>query len=114
MNWGRILDLLEGIANSPLGKVVAIVVAALAAVATIVKLINGVRTWMHSRKATALERKLAEMAGVSAYTEADIANACRSYIEPNCASTDPSDEDDLRNVVALATLFRTIEIGRAY
>jgi len=109
MNWGKILDLMDVIANSPIGRVVAMAVAVLAGVATVVKLINGVRTWMHSRRATVLERKLAEMAGVSAYTGADIANACRSYIEPNCASTDPSDEDDLRNVVALAPLFLTID-----
>ena len=82
---------------------------ALGATAGAVKLIVAIRGWRRDLAAVRLERELAESAGVAAYTKAEIDNACRNYIEPSCTSTDPSEEDDLRNVVALAPLFETVD-----
>lgn len=82
--------------------VVAVIIAAL-------RIFNGLYQLVKNYKASKLEKKISKTTGVTAYTASEIENACRSYIEPNCTSTDPSDEDDLRNVVALAPLFRTVD-----
>lgn len=76
---------------------------------TFLKLYNGINQIVKTHKVKKIESRIAVEAGVTAFTRTEIENACRNYVEPNCTSTDPSDEDDLRNVVALAPLFRTVD-----
>lgn len=109
MDWSALSQVAQDLLKSPWFKFFATLSAIASAIAAYLKLIDSVYQWRRNRAASFLEKKMAMTAGVSAYTEADIANACRSYIEPNCTPIDPSDEDDLRNVVALSALFQTVE-----
>lgn len=85
------------------------IVSVLVAMAGVLKFFHYLQMIGRSRAARRLEKKLAKTKGAPSYTEADIANACRNYVEPFCTQIDPSDEDDLRNVIALAPLFKTID-----
>jgi len=83
--------------------------AALGSIAGLMKLINAI----NERKIQQLSRKLLldlkEKGAIGAFTYEDVAHACKSYIEPDCAQIDPSDESDLRNIALRAPLFKTVE-----
>jgi len=81
----------------------------LAAVGGAIRLVNAVREWFDKKHARMLAEKMSENLGLGSLTAEEVAAACKNYIEPNCTQVDPSDDDDLRNVVALAPLFRTID-----
>lgn len=109
MDVQQLLVLWGEIGHSQIFKLISALAAVAGLVLVFIRLWNAASTFNKNSKAARLEKSIAAMTGVSAFTEADVANACRGYIEPNCTSTDPSDEDDLRNVVALAPLFKTID-----
>lgn len=109
MDAERLLVLWGEISASPIFKVLTALAAIAGVFLVFVRLWNAISTFNRNLKAAKLEKSISAMTGVSAFTEAEISNACRWYLEPNCTSTDPSDEDDLRNVVALAPLFKTID-----
>lgn len=109
MDLSAVISLFNNLMKSPWFQVLAVITAVLTPVVVYVRLSNALSVWLRNRSASKLEKQMAKSVGVAAYTEADIANACRNYVEPNCMSTDPSDESDLRNVVALAPLFKTVD-----
>lgn len=83
--------------------------AALGSIAGFMKFINAI----NERKVQQLSRKLLldlkQNGSIDAFTYEDVAHACKSYIEPDCAQLDPSDENDLRNIALRAPLFMTVE-----
>lgn len=109
MDAQQLLNLWGQITQGAVFKLVAALVALAGMFLVLLRLLNAIATFNRNRKAATLEKSIAAVTGVSALIEADIANACRWYLEPNCTSTDPSDEEDLRDVVALSPLFKTID-----
>ena len=95
--------------ENPLVTAALSVSAALGALAGGPRIYNAIRELIDRRKAKALAAALAQRAGVASFTAEDISRSIDKYIEPYCSQTDPSDEADLRNVVALAPLFKTID-----
>lgn len=106
MEGQSLTEILAQAIQSPWAK---LLIGLASALVVLLRLSNAIQERSKRRLAVSLERKIAETSGVSAYTQTDILNASRGYVEPNCTSTDPSDEADLRNVVALAPLFQTID-----
>jgi len=102
-------QIIEAAFSSWWPKLAAAVPIAAAVAIAFLKIYNGLHQIVKAHKVRKIERRIAQEAGVTAFTRHEIENACRNYVEPNCTSTDPSDEDDLRNVVALAPLFRTVD-----
>lgn len=109
MDVGEVFKVLSQMAGSPVGKLLGVLAGLLGGPLLLIRFWNALSTLVRNRKAARIEKSIAAMTGVSAFTEADIANACRNYIEPNCTAADPSDEEDLRNVVALAPIFKTVD-----
>lgn len=109
MDAQQFLGIWGEISEGAIFKLITALVALAGMLLVVVRLWNAISTFNRNRKAAKLEKSISAMTGVSALTEADIANACRWYLEPNCTSTDPSEEEDLRDVVALSPLFKTID-----
>lgn len=89
--------------------VIIFIGSAFGSLAGIPRFVNAVREWRAKARAKKISASLSAATGVASYTSDDISYACRNYIAPNCTQTDPSDEDDLRSVVALAPLFTSID-----
>lgn len=82
---------------------------ALGTIAGVIRLINAVGNWRNRVAAKRLGESIRKSSGMASFTDADIELACKNYIPPNCTQVDPSDEGDLRNVVALAPLFESVD-----
>ncbi|WP_146909790.1 hypothetical protein [Arenimonas daejeonensis] len=104
-----LVDLLLDAVNSPYGRLFIGIGSFIGAVAVVLRLINAVREYRDRSKSRQFAAVLASNAGIQSLSAEDVSAAVRFYVEPNCTQTDPSDEKDLRNVVALAPLFKTVE-----
>ncbi|WP_427308994.1 NACHT domain-containing protein [Cupriavidus sp. H39] len=82
---------------------------ALGALSGYPKLASAVKGYIFEHRAARIEAAMTESNSVGAFTRQEIIDAISDYIEPNCSSTDPSDEDDPRNVAVTMSLFDAIE-----
>lgn len=103
------LTLAEQAKNSPWGRFGGLFLTALASIAPVVATISRLRESRQNRRARELALRMEEDSRVGAFTEEEIRHALKDYTSPNCASIDPANEADLRNVLVTAPLMETIE-----
>lgn len=97
------------ISENTIFSIVLFICTTLGAIAGVPRFFNALHESKNKRQSRKISTKLSAATGVASFTSEDIAHACRSYLDPNCTQTDPSDEDDIRSVVALSPLFKTID-----
>ncbi|MEI2429373.1 hypothetical protein RDV84_22195 [Lysobacter yananisis] len=97
------------IAKYPLAAILSMIATPLAALASIAKIAAAVRDWLIKNDAQKIAKQLTLNTGVTSFTKEDITQSCKNYLQPNCTQIDPSNEDDLHNVVAHAPLFKTVD-----
>ncbi|MDZ4056275.1 MAG: hypothetical protein U1D69_04795 [Polynucleobacter sp.] len=95
--------------DSPFVQLAIAVSGVIGVIVVGLRLVNAIREYRARSQSQRLSLALAQSSGVQSLTAEDIAAAVRFYVEPYCTQTDPSDEKDLRNVVALAPLFKTVD-----
>ncbi|MDC8640399.1 NACHT domain-containing NTPase [Xanthomonas hortorum] len=101
--------IIEGVKASPYWAALALLGAVVGALATIPRLVNAVLDLESKWRSRRVADQIFRSSGVASFTSDDVLYAGRNYVVPNCMQTDPSNEDDLRTVVALGPLFQTID-----
>ncbi|MBT2746589.1 MULTISPECIES: hypothetical protein [unclassified Lysobacter] len=101
--------ILAMIAKHPLYILLALIGTTFSSLTGIPKFMNAVREWNNKTRAQHMADALSASTGIASFTKEDISYACKNYLPPSCMQTDPSDEDELHNIVARAPLFETID-----
>lgn len=104
-----ILDDLISIVSNPAFQKIMILLGVIGSVGGGLRFWNSAHEWFRNRKIKRISESMEESKGVRSFTTEDIRRSLDKYVEPSCASIDPSDESDLRHVVALAPLFKSID-----
>lgn len=95
--------------TSPWGRLGAGLVTGLTVLGTALGNAGKVQTFLQSRRARQLAARMEAASRVGAFTEDEIRHALGDYTSPNCASIDPANEADLRNVMVTSPLMATVE-----
>ena len=110
--WSAALSVqavVEALKASPYWAALVVLGTLLSALLTIPRLVNVVLDLESKWRSRKLAERIFRSSGVASFTSDDVLYAGRNYVAPNCMQTDPSNEDDLRTVVALGPLFQTID-----
>lgn len=108
-NFSHIVGALSAFAESDYFRVFVVIGGALGLLVAGVRLVNAAREYRDRSLGRRIAVQLEKGSGISAFTAEDVTAAIRFYVEPSCTQTDPSDEKDLRSVVALAPLFKSVD-----
>lgn len=99
----------EALKTSPYSAAIVVLGTLLGALLTIPRLVNALLDLESKWRSRKVAERIFRSSGVASFTSDDVLHAGRNYVAPNCMQTDPSNEDDLRTVVALGPLFQTID-----
>jgi len=110
--WSAALSVqavVEALKASPYSAAVVVLGTLLGALLTVPRFVNAVLDLESKWRSRKVAEQIFRSSGVASFTSDDVLYAGRNYVAPNCMQTDPSNEDDLRTVVALGPLFQTID-----
>jgi len=87
--------------------------------AGLLKLISAILDYRRLKEAEKIQRKISFSGSVSSFTSSDIRDGIKNYVVPDCAQTDPSNQNDLRNVAdvresVMSAVERFIDRGDQY
>ena len=97
------------ISKHPLYALLTLIGTTFGSLAGIPRFMNAVREWNNKTRSKIIADTLLASTGVASFTKEDISYACKNYLPPSCMQTDPSNEDEMHNVVARSPLFEIID-----
>lgn len=98
MNISNFFNLADGLSLSEIFWALSACSIVIGVIAGLTRLVNGVLEFRRLKAAEALRQKLSSSAGASAFSKEEVRDSLRNYIVPDCAQTDPSNQNDLRLV----------------